>query len=105
MVNQCKSFKFANFPCVQVFPSYSHVFPMFSQVFSQVPSSDLKRQDGIFHVELKYTTSHGAQLIEARYNYIWFIMEIGVYDGLYGLYVWFICMVYMYGLYVYKCYI
>ena len=73
---------------------------MFSQVFSQVPSSDLKRQDGIFHVELKYTTSHGAQLIEARYNYIWFIMEIGVYDGLYGLYVWFICMVYMYGLYV-----
>ena len=69
---------------------------MFSQVFSQVPSSDLKRQDGIFHVELKYTTSHGAQLIEARYNYIWFIMEIGVYDGLYGLYVWFTCMVYMY---------
>ena len=52
-----------------VFPMFSHGFPMFSQVFSQVPVclSDLQRQDGIFHVELKYTTSHGAQLIEARY--------------------------------------
>jgi hypothetical protein len=94
MVNQCNSS--INLPIFHLLPSFSHVFPMCSQVFSQVPSSDLQRQDGIFHVELKYTTSHGAQLIEARYNYIWFIMEIGVYDGLYGLYVWFICMVYMY---------
>ena len=90
MVNQCKSS--INLPIFHLLPSFSHVFPMCSQVFSQVPSSDLQRQDGIFHVELKYTTSHGAQLIEARYNYIWFIMEIGVYDGLYGLYVWFICI-------------
>ena len=95
MVNQCKSS--INLPIFHVFKC-SQVIPMFSQVFSQVPSSDLKRQDGIFHVELKYTTSHGAQLIEARYNYIWFIMEIGVYDG---LYVWFICMVYMCMVYMY----